>query len=332
MPLLDTRLRLTPSEYPFAEDYFHKVLATHWTHTEVSMAPDKMAWQNLPERDKEAIAGLLQGFTMLEAHVACYWSDVVAKHCGAPEIVAMARQFSAQETVHAYAYNHLEASLGLDTYEAFLQNSEAQAKLKHFAPHSVMDEWDGSSLDICKLIDALAFFSGCGEGVSLFASFAILLSYDKAGAGLLGLSQILSWSTRDENMHSDAAAELFKIASQEYDYKPEQYKVANWFELTVQNELAFIAPAFAKGDLPGISYAEAEAFTKARANDRIVLLGYKPIYEEAEIKLSANVAEWFYPKVQGTTLHDFFSRKHNGSAYSAKAGTGLASTDITGLF
>lgn len=323
MSVFQPRNKLTPSQFQWAEDAYKLVVENPWHHNEVSMTSDIQGWEKLPIADKNVIAGILQGFTKMETVVGDYWS-VVADWFQCPEIVAMCRAFSYQETIHAYAYEYLEASLGLDTTNEFLANRSAKDKLNNFADPS------DSPLNTQQLANMLAKFSGCGEGVSLFASFAVLLSYDSELYNLKGLRQILSWSVRDENLHSDCAALLFKQVCSEIDYRPEHDLVAKYFDDAVANELAFISP-FLKGKTTGITEEQITEFLFHRANNRLENLGYTGIYVTNDDAVQS-VANWFYPKVQGTTLHDFFVSKHNGSAYSASAGADLNTVDIGDLF
>ena len=160
------------------------------------MSTDVTDWQEATEEEKAVIGGILRGFTQLELHVACYWGDVVTKYFPKHEIHAMARAFSCSEAVHAAAYSHLSDTLGLDEFEAFLGDPTARAKIDYFV--NTVDP-----------IVSLGVFSGAGEGVSLFSSFAALLSFNLDGR-FKGLSQIISWSALDEQQHSDGGCALFR--------------------------------------------------------------------------------------------------------------------------
>ena len=85
----------------------------------------------------------------------------------------MAR-LSSSESVHAAAYTPRT----LDDFEAFLGDPTARAKIDYF-----VNQTDP--------IVSLGVFSGAGEGVSLFSSFAALLSFNLDGR-FKGISQIIS--------------------------------------------------------------------------------------------------------------------------------------------
>lgn len=174
-------------DYPEYFDGYRKALASVWRPEEVPMGSDVNDWQqNLTQAERELIGGVLRGFTVMEMGISEYWGDVVCSKFPKPEVRAMARAFSFFEQIHAHAYNHLSDTLGLNEFEAFLSDPVAQQKVEKFFAPCVSDKVQ------------LAIFSGAGEGVSLFASFAILLAFNKTGR-MKGLAQIISWSSIDEN-------------------------------------------------------------------------------------------------------------------------------------
>jgi ribonucleotide reductase beta subunit family protein with ferritin-like domain len=173
-------------EYPEFFEYYQSAVASVWRPEEVAMASDVNDWHhNLSQSERDLIAGVLRGFTVAEMGISEYWGDTVCKLFRKPEILSMARAFSFFEQIHAQAYNHLSDTLGINEFEAFLSDPTAQRKVERFFTSCSSEKV------------SLAVFSGAGEGVSLFASFAILLAFNKTGR-MKGLAQIISWSQSDE--------------------------------------------------------------------------------------------------------------------------------------
>ncbi len=54
----------------------------------------------------------------------------------------------------------------------------------------------------------LAMFGAFTEGMSLFASFAMLLNFPRHNK-MNGMGQIVSWSVRDESLHCEGVIKLF---------------------------------------------------------------------------------------------------------------------------
>ena len=58
------------------------------------------------------------------------------------------------------------------------------------------------------LIRDIACFSAFGEGLQLFASFVMLLNFQRFGK-MKGMCQIVTWSIRDETHHVESMIKLF---------------------------------------------------------------------------------------------------------------------------
>ena len=209
------RIVYKPFEYPQAFDYYMKQQQAHWLWTEVPMMSDVNDWkQNLTEAEKNIVGSILKGFAQTETVVNDYWSNLVTKWFRKPEIIAMAVTFGCFETIHAEAYSLLNEELGLDDFSEFLEDETTMAKIETLM--NVRDSFNGE-VDWHERAKSLAIFSAFTEGVNLFSSFAILLSF-KMRNKLKGVGQIVEWSIRDESMHSDAGCWLFRTLLEE---KPE---------------------------------------------------------------------------------------------------------------
>lgn len=174
MALLDKRLAFKVKgdyEYPQAYDYWLKQQLSHWTHMEISMGQDQDDWteNRLTEAEKSVIGRTLKGFTQTEVLIEDYWSSKVRRWFKKPEIQAMASTFGAMETVHSVSYAFLQEQLGLNDFEEFLTEPAAKAKIDRLIGTK------GKSRE--EIAVSLAVFSAFNEGVNLFSSFAILLSF-----------------------------------------------------------------------------------------------------------------------------------------------------------
>lgn len=322
MPLLEARQRVKPVEYQWAWDANKAAIRSRWDHEDgITWTGDLKDWKAVTEQDRRAISGILKGFTLIEDVVGCYWGEVAyAFHI--PEIAAMARTFSAQEVVHLLAYQALEDNLGIDSYDAFIQDEVAQKKLA-----DLMDFKFGN------MSQCLAVFSGAVEGVSLFSSFAVLQSYCLDGR-FNAMRQILSWSMADENLHSKNGIKLYKTLLSEYpDKVPSSDMIEKGFRLVVTNELNFIDQIFADGDLPHISKDETVAYIIDRANDRFHQLTGKYLYTDVSKPLAQKVASWMEPlSGNGATTNDFFSASRNGTSYSTTISQNFEDLDVEAIW
>jgi ribonucleoside-diphosphate reductase beta chain len=205
--LLQERVIYKPFEYQEAADYWLKQHQAHWLHTEVPMMSDLADWNsNLNETEKNIIGSILKGFAQTETVVNDYWTQLVTKWFRKPEIIAMATTFGAFETIHAEAYSLLNETLGLENFAEFMEDETTMAKIE--ALTSVRDSFNGET-NLYEIAKSLAIFSAFTEGVNLFSSFAVLLSF-KMRNKLKGVGQIVEWSIRDESLHSEAGCWLFR--------------------------------------------------------------------------------------------------------------------------
>jgi ribonucleoside-diphosphate reductase beta chain len=302
------RVVYKPFEYPEAHDFWMKQQQAHWLHTEVPMMSDVNDWkQNLSETEKNLIGSILKGFAQTETVVNDYWSNLVTQWFRKPEIIKMAVTFASFETIHAEAYSLLNEELGLDNFSEFLEDEATMAKIQ-----SLMDVRDSHNgeVDWSARAKSLAIFSAFTEGVNLFSSFAILLSF-KLRNLLKGVGQIVEWSIRDESLHSEAGCWLFRQLMLE---KPElntpelKESIKQAALLSLKLELDFIDKVYEMGDLDGCSKYDLVSFIKYRVNTKMQDLGYESIVngiDDASIKRM----KWFDSLSAGKQHTDFFANR-----------------------
>ena len=224
-----------------------------------------------------------------------------------PEIIAMATAFGAMETIHAEAYSLLNEELGLDDFSEFLEDETTMAKIENLM--NVRDSFDGK-VDWHERAKSLAIFSAFTEGVNLFSSFAVLLSF-KMRNKLKGVGQIVEWSIRDESMHSEAGCWLFRTLLKE---KPElktpelEAAINEAALLSLQLELDFIKKVYEMGDLEGCSKGDLIHFIKNRVNTKLGDLGYNPIIGDVDMNAVGRM-KWFDHLSAGKQHTDFFANR-----------------------
>lgn len=302
MGILDKRLVYAPFEYPQFYDFWLRQQQSHWLHTEVSMSGDIQDWSfNLTPAEKNLIGITVKGFVQAETIVQDYWGRMVFKTFRKPEIAMMASAFASFEGIHAAGYAYLQDTLGLDDYDAFLTEPTAKAKIDRLLSSSK----NKTKEDIAK---SLAIFSAFTEGVSLFSSFAILFNFSRFNK-MKGLSQIISWSVRDEALHSEAGCSLFRQLTQEYpevltdELKQEILEAAR---VTVEMEDSFIDKAFSLGDVQGLTASDLKQFIRYRCNVKLQDLGLGKNWKNVD-KDAVDRMSWFGALTTGASQGDFFA-------------------------
>jgi ribonucleoside-diphosphate reductase beta chain len=279
--LLHERIVYKPFEYPQAYEYWLNQQQAHWLHTEVPMMSDLNDWNaNLNVTEKNIIGSILKGFAQTETIVNDYWSGLVTKWFRKPEVIMMATTFGSMETIHAEAYSLLNETLGLDNFSEFLEDEATMAKIDFT------------------------------EGVNLFSSFAILLSF-KMRNKLKGVGQIVEWSIRDESMHSEAGCWLFRTLIEENPHlktKELEAAINEAALLSLKLELDFIDKVYELGDLEGCSKYDLQHFIKNRVNTKLGDLGYNPIVLNIDMTAVERM-KWFDALSAGKQHTDFFANR-----------------------
>lgn len=316
MSLTQKREVYKPFEYPKAFEFFEKQQQAHWLPTEVSMAGDINDWKTeLNEVEKSVVGNVLKGFTQAEIHVEDYWSNKVAKWFKKPEIQMMANTFAGMEAIHMWGYSYLNDSLGLDDYAAFMEDKSTMAKLDR------LKVIKGSTIE--DKARSLAIFSGFTEGVHLFSSFAILLNFSRFNK-LKGVGQIVTWSIRDESLHSEAGCWLFRQFCSENPGVKEQIEsdIYEAARLTVKLEDDFIDMCFGDAEIKdqelkkmfnvspveGLDKDDLKQYIRHRTNTKLQDLGYNSNWRNID-KEAIKRLEWFDALSAGVEFQDFFAQR-----------------------
>ena len=310
MSLKDERVVYKPFEYPQAFDYWLKQQQAHWLHTEVPMAQDVTDWKsNLKPHEKNLIGGILKGFAQTETVVNDYWTNLVTSWFRKPEIIMMGVTFGSFETIHAEAYSLLNEELGLDDFAEFLEDEATMAKIENLM--QVRDSHDGTP-DWHSRAVSLAIFSAFTEGVNLFSSFAVLLSFKMRNL-LKGVGQIVEWSVRDESLHSNAGCWLFRTLMEEHpELKTDKLEadIREAASAAITLEFGFIDKVFEQGDLENLSKEDLKNFIRHRVNTKMGDLGLAPLIPSEQIDKGAlKTMKWFDAVIAGKQQTDFFASR-----------------------
>jgi ribonucleoside-diphosphate reductase beta chain len=309
--ITEPRLFYKPFEYQEAFNFYKDQHRVHWLADEVPLASDLNDWkQKLTESEKNLIGNILKSFAQTEVHVNDYWSTKVSLWFPKPEIQAMARVFADFESIHAEAYARLNEELGLDDFEAFMEDESSKAKIDRLL--------EVTSDNITEQALSLAIFSAFTEGVNLFSSFAILMSFQLRNL-MKGTGQIVEWSVRDESLHSRAGCWLFnKLLEEQPELNTPEMRdnVIEACNISVKLEFDFIDKAFEMGAVEGLNVDQLKNFIKARANEKMIELGYNAIYNDIDPNLLKQM-DWFGHLTSGKTHQDFFAGRVTNYSKSA---------------
>ena len=321
MGLFDERIAYKPFEYPeYYNEGWLKQAQAFWLHTEIPMSGDVKDWnEKLTESEKNLVGNNLLGFAQTECAVSDYWTQNVVSWFPKHEIQQMAMMFGSQETIHAVAYSYLNETLGLENFDAFLQD---EATMERFENLTRVD--NKSTRNIGR---SLAVFSAFAEGVSLYSAFAVLYSFQLRNM-LKGIGQQMKWSVRDESLHSKMGCQLFRHMC---DEDPElldscREDIIEAAKAMLDAEEKYIDKMFELGDIENLKAYDLKQFIRKRLNEKLQELGYFDLGQYFAFNQDgAKNLDWFYHLTGGHTHTDFFAVRPTD--YS-KAGEGEDFEDI----
>ena len=290
-----------PFYYPWAVDLTTRHEMVHWIEDEVDLADDVADWKGnkVSKKEKEYITNILRLFTQSDVAVGQNYYDVFIPKFKNNEIRNMLGSFAAREGIHQRAYALLNETLGLpdSEYHAFLEYKEMTDKV------DFMMDSDSSTLRGLGLALAKSVFN---EGISLFASFVMLLNFQRFGK-MKGMGKVVEWSIRDESMHVEGNSKLFKAFCNEHsrivddEFKAEIYKMA---KTAVKLEDKFIDLAYEVGGIEGLKAEEVKEYIRYITDRRLLQLGLKPNF-----KVKDNPLPWLEWILNGADHTNFFENR-----------------------
>ena len=275
MSLLSASPVYKPFHYPWAYDAWLQQQRIHWLPEEVPLADDVKDWQkNLTDGERNLLTQIFRFFVQADVEVNNCYMGHYSRVFKPTEVCMMLASFSNTETIHIAAYSYLLDTIGMPEleYEAFLHIKEMRDKYEYMQSFNT-----STKMEIAK---TLAMFGAFTEGLQLFASFAILLNFPRFNK-MKGMGQIVTWSARDETLHTNSIIKLFHTFLSE---NPE-IKSQDLFEdltkacsVVVEQEDAFIDKAFELGAVEGLDASSVKKYIRYIANSRLNQLGMDRLY------------------------------------------------------
>lgn len=310
MSLLESRVQYKPFSYPWAYDAWLMQQRVHWLPEEVPLADDVKDWhRTLDNSERNLLTHIFRFFTQADVEVNNCYMKHYTQVFKPTEIQMMLAAFSNIETVHISAYSHLLDTIGMPEteYSAFLKYQQMKDKYDYMQEFGVETNRD--------IAMTLAMFGAFTEGLQLFASFAILMNFPRHNK-MKGMGQIVTWSVRDESLHTASIIKLFRTFINENpeiwdeEFQRELYVSC---ETVLNHEDAFIDLAFEMGSLEGLEAKEVKQYIRYIADRRLLQLGLQPVY-----RVEQNPLPWMEEMLNGVEHANFFE---NRSTEYSKAAT-----------
>ena len=313
MSLLEANPVYKPFRYPWAYDAWLTQQRVHWLPEEVPLADDVKDWHNkMTAEERNLLTQIFRFFTQSDIEVANCYMKQYSSVFEPTEVQMMLSAFSNMETVHIAAYSHLLDTIGMPEteYQAFLHYKEMKDKVDY------LHKFDVSTKE--NVAQTLAVFGAFTEGLQLFASFAILMNFPRFNK-MKGMGQIISWSVRDESLHTESIIKLFRTFISEHpEIWTEEFKRSLYVTCSemVEHEDAFIDLTFELGGVEGLAGSEVKQYIRYIADRRLTQLGLQPIY-----RLEKNPLPWMDEMLNGMEHTNFFENRSTEYSKAATQGS-----------
>ena len=300
MSLLEFSKTYKPFKYPWAVELTKKHEEIHWVEDEAELSEDVMDWKTkLNDAEKDFITQVLRLFTQSDVQVGENYHELLIPKFRNNEARNMLSSFANREGVHQRAYALLNDTLGLpdEDFHKFLEYTEMSDKID-FMKQGETNSHTGLALSLAQSV--------FNEGLSVFASFVMLLNFQRYGK-MKGMGTIVEWSIRDETLHVQGNAKLFREFCQEHprivndELKSKIYQMA---KDVVKLEDRFIKLAFNGLEMEGLTETDVKQYIRHIADRRLLQLGMKPNF-----KVKDNPLPWLDWVLNGASHDNFFEKR-----------------------
>ncbi len=290
-----------PFHYPWAVEITTRHEKVHWIEDELDLSEDVADWKSGKTSviEREYITNILRLFTQSDVAVGQNYFDQFIPKFKNNEVRNMLGAFASREGIHQRAYALLNETLGLSDaeYHAFLEYQEMADKIE-FMMDSDPNTVRGLGLSLAKSV--------MNEGVALFASFVMLLNFQRYGK-MKGMGKVVEWSIRDESIHVEGISKLFKAYCAEHprivddEFKSAIYEMARQ---AVKLEDKFVDLAYKLGEIEGLESSEVKTYIRYITDRRLLQLGMKPNF-----KVKDNPLPWLEWVLNGADHTNFFENR-----------------------
>lgn len=307
MSIFTKRINYKPFEYPEVMKFVDAINKSFWVHSELEFSADIQDFQSqLTDAERSAIKNSLLAIAQIEVAVKSFWGDLY-HHLPKPEFNGLGATFAECEFRHSEAYSRLLTVLGYDQEFATAIQVPALRKRIDYLSESLKHT---KSDDPKKYVGSLFLFSVLIENVSLFSQFAIILSFTRFKGFMKNISNIIAWTSVDEQIHANAGMYIInKIIEEQPDLidEKEEYLLKAQIKKSVDAESEILDWIFEEGELDHINKEQLLNFMKYRINDSLEKIGMEKMYSISEMDYSP--MRWFEEEVFSNSLDDFFAKR-----------------------
>lgn len=307
MGIFEKRVNYKPFEYPEVLTFVDAINKSFWVHSEVDFTADIQDFHSqLSEADRSAVKNSLLAIAQIEVAVKTFWGNLY-QHMPKPEMNGLGSTFAECEFRHSEAYSRLLEVLGYNQdFEELIQIPVIRKRIDYL--ESVLK--NANSFNPKEYVSSLLMFSILIENVSLFSQFAIILSFTRFRGFMKNVSNIIAWTSVDEQVHANAGIYLINKIKEE---QPELLQNSDYEDIynlvreSVELESEILDWIFEQGELQEISKENLLNFMKFRVDTSLKEIGLQKLFNVTAAEYKP--MEWFEEEVFANSLDDFFAKR-----------------------
>ncbi len=300
MSIFEKRINYKPFEYPEVQQFIDFMNRSFWVHSEVDFTADIQDFKaNLTETEKEVVKRSLLSIAQVEVGVKLFWGDLY-NYFPKPEFNGLGATFAECEFRHSEAYSRLLEVLGYSgEFEKLMEIPIFQKKLE-LIENSLYANND--------VISKLLFFTIVIENASLFSQFANILSFTRFKGYLKNTSNIIAWTSIDEQTHANAGVYILNKLDEEGHIT---FEMKEKMRADVKNYIAYeeelLDWIYEKGELDFFTKTDMLNFMKYRVDESLEEIGLAKLFHITPEQYKP--MQWFEEDVFANELDDFFAKR-----------------------
>jgi ribonucleoside-diphosphate reductase beta chain len=304
--IFDESRGIKPEHYPELKEYKEAIYQSYWTADEFNFSGDVQDYRvEATDAQRSIIRKTMLAISQIEVKVKTFWGDI---HETLPHtsIGAVGSTFAESEVRHMDAYKELLEELGLEDEFANLSEVPAiQGRIDYL--EDCMRGTDSN--DKREFARSVLLFSTFVEHVSLFSQFLIMTSFDRHEKMFTKISNAVSATSKEEQIHGLFGQELVRTIQSEYpDLFDEEFdaEVQEACEAAYEAEMGILDWIFEDGELDFLPREQIDAFLKHRFNQSLDAVDVEPVFEPDEELVDET--QWFRVQMKTTRDGDFFAK------------------------
>ena len=293
MGIFDKRINYKPFEYPEVLTFVEMMNKTYWVHGEVDFTADIQDYKtNLNDVKRQITKRSILSIAQTEVIVKPFWGDLY-KHFPKPELNGLGVTLAESEFRHSEAYSRILTVLGLE--DEFIKALESK-------PFKDYYDFVNSYMSSDDIASKSTFFALVIENGSLFSKFANVLANTRFDGTMKNTSNIIAWTSADEDVHANAGIWIINQLRKEGYLKLTQNEVAEMCTQYIEVESNLLDWIYEGGEYDWFTKSDMLDFIKERIDTALVKAGFKEVFN-----VKASNMNWFNEEIYANSLADFFA-------------------------